>query len=942
MDFLKKRVFTQKFTFPLIIGIVSLIVIIANYTPGTFLTGWDTLHPEFNFSLSFERLINGAWRADQSLGTVAIHSHMSELPRILMLKILSLTFPLDTLRYITMLTPLLIGPLGIYFLIKHILSGKKFSYPSAFLGALFYLCNLVVVQQFVVPLEMFVFHYAFLPWTFLYTLKFMEKGSKRNFILFLLFSILIIPQSHTATLFYAYFMGFATAFISYFLLNRNVKTLKKAAILIISVLIVNSYWLLPNIYTAKVQGKEVRESQINRFFTKEAFAKNQVFGNPVDTAIGKNFLFDWQLYDPEKNTGKEVLEPWIAHIKNPFILGFGYLVFFISVLGMAGSILKRDKRLIVFFPLTLISYFILLNGTWPITLFFEFLSNASPTVKEALRFPFTKFSILYIFGLSIFFSEGISIIFNFLKKKNLAPMLLLAFFIGFIYYFYPAFQGNLLSSSMRVNIPKEYFEMFSWFEKQGKTERVAILPIHSFWGWAYYSWGYQGAGFLQFGIPQPLLDPDHNRWSKYNEQYHREMHYAIYNQDPVLFEKVLEKYNVRWIMFDESILNVSGFKNETLSWYIPEFLMESENIKLKRTFGKNIKIYEFSNAKKSGLYIYKNLPDIGPDKLGTNQDDAYNFAGTYFTDLGREKDLRKTFTTYDERFIGRLDNPILYTVNPFSDLSEVKDCSDGRSEFKRTKTDNAIVYESNNGPLCDHFSFPKLSHEKSYIIQVTARNLSGFPLVVYVCNNLTFHCNQTIHLTPINQFIKEAFIIPSYNDHGEGYTLNINNLSIIKNRPSINELKEISVREYNLSLNQYEQKLALYVNTATLISGKPGKNIYTLPGNLPKNSTLIFSERYHSGWKAYVFDKEPSFIQKIFPFLFGDELKEHVLVNNWANGWKLTESNVNGQRPAPSIPEGSAVIVVFLPQYLQFLGFFALGGLLMILTIISLKSSPKK
>ena len=33
--------------------------------PNTWLSGWDTLHPEWNFSLAFERIFNGVWRTDQ-------------------------------------------------------------------------------------------------------------------------------------------------------------------------------------------------------------------------------------------------------------------------------------------------------------------------------------------------------------------------------------------------------------------------------------------------------------------------------------------------------------------------------------------------------------------------------------------------------------------------------------------------------------------------------------------------------------------------------------------------------------------------------------------------------------------------------------------------------------------------------------------------------------
>ena len=86
-----KKFFEQYF-FPLLVIAITGSICLLNYTPGTWLTGWDTLHPEFDFWLNFKRLIFGVWRGDQGLGAVAAHSHMSELPRLLLLWIFFLGF----------------------------------------------------------------------------------------------------------------------------------------------------------------------------------------------------------------------------------------------------------------------------------------------------------------------------------------------------------------------------------------------------------------------------------------------------------------------------------------------------------------------------------------------------------------------------------------------------------------------------------------------------------------------------------------------------------------------------------------------------------------------------------------------------------------------------------------------------------------------------------
>jgi len=49
----------KHYIFPLILILVALLVAFKSYTPGTILSGWDTLHPEFDFGLYFMLLFFG-------------------------------------------------------------------------------------------------------------------------------------------------------------------------------------------------------------------------------------------------------------------------------------------------------------------------------------------------------------------------------------------------------------------------------------------------------------------------------------------------------------------------------------------------------------------------------------------------------------------------------------------------------------------------------------------------------------------------------------------------------------------------------------------------------------------------------------------------------------------------------------------------------------------
>jgi hypothetical protein len=114
--------------------LTAIVVTVAaiNYNPATWLTGWDTLHPEFDFGLNIERTLLGSWRADQGLGTLAIHAHMSDLPRILVMWLAALVLPLHTVKYLYVLACLILGPLGIYWLLsKKLLRGHDFAAPAS-------------------------------------------------------------------------------------------------------------------------------------------------------------------------------------------------------------------------------------------------------------------------------------------------------------------------------------------------------------------------------------------------------------------------------------------------------------------------------------------------------------------------------------------------------------------------------------------------------------------------------------------------------------------------------------------------------------------------------------------------------------------------------------------------------------------------------------------
>jgi len=644
-EFLKNNIYV------ILLILIASFICYKNYVPNTFLTGWDTLHPEFNFPSYWNRIINGAWQSHQGLGAVNTQAHASEIPRILFLMLLSLIFKLSDIRYIYAFLMLIIGPLGVYYYVKKIfladISSKASSF-GAFCAGIFYLLNLGTLQHFYVPLEMFLTHYGFLGWSFLVATNFFERNTKKDYFWFILINIILTSQAHTPTLFYTYFLSMLLYFgaLSLVEITRTrslFSNFKRLFSVLFTILLLNSFWLLPSSYFLLTKSREIQESKIHHLFSDEAFLSNAAFGTIDNVAILKGFLFDWGEYIGNNKFG-QILNEWQSYyFNNPFYY-MGYAFFVMILGGILVSLFRKYPYWLGILAIMAVSILFLFSINPPFGFVIEFLLTKLPLLKEILRFPFTKFSILIMFSYAVFFGSFwgfFATIFDKISQKvrfGSHIYLISTLFILFAFYSYmkPAFDGNLISPSMKVAIPSRYFEMFSYINSQKEYGRVANLPLNSFWGWVYYSWndltqlGYQGAGFLWFGIERPLIDREFDRWNIANEQVYRELSYAVYNQDVKLLENTLEKYKIRWLLFDDSILAPG---NVSTVLFLPEtknLLYYSNKIFLEKDFGQGLYLYRYQPTHEFYLKDYNvSYSKIGNTYFREYVDFFYNNFGNY-------------------------------------------------------------------------------------------------------------------------------------------------------------------------------------------------------------------------------------------------------------------------------------------------------------------------
>lgn len=660
--------FKKQLLVPLIIFFIILVLAIVNYSSGSFLTGWDNLHPEFNFLVNIKRSIFSVWQEYQGLGLLGGMGHASDLFRQVFLGISSLVLPANLLRYFYHLLMLLVGSLGVYILMKNIVlagASEKLKGIGGLLGGIFYLFNMAMVQMFYVPFEPYSSHFGLLPWLIYANLNFLFNNKKKNLLLLFLINILAVSQGYVATFFLVTFISLSLIFLTSLILKMA--GWKKILVAYLILFSVNAFWLLPNLYFLVRSTDVTVNAKINQMSTEDNFLRNKKYGNLQNTILLKGFWFDNVEIDKE-GIPRYQFENWRIHFDQPWVPVTGYFLFGVIVLGIIVSLKDRFKRGFIFIPLFLFSFTILTNDTPPFS-FFASLFYRLPLFGQIFRFTFTKFSIITAFSYAIFFSLGSLYLLSLIRKKFLNILILFLLISLPVVYLYPVFQGNLFYSKNRSQIPPEYFQVFEFFKKQPKGERIANFPQYTFWGWTFYNWNYSGSGFLWYGIEQSILDRAFDVWSPYDENYYWEISEAVYSQNPSLFQKVLEKYQVSWLLIDDNVISYANNR----SLYLPqleEIIKQTTNTSLFASFGK-IRIYRVELATKSKDFIFLafDLPQIGPEYKWNNYDKGYEEYGNYISQAGSVKREAESETNYPFRslFTGRKQEELEYNIKDSTD-----------------------------------------------------------------------------------------------------------------------------------------------------------------------------------------------------------------------------------------------------------------------------------
>jgi hypothetical protein len=930
------------------LALILLFLFYRNYTPHTWLIGWDNLMPELNLGMNIKRSFFAVWQEYQGLGLVGGMGHAADLIRQIILIPFVALLPNNLVRYFWHFFTIALGTYGIYFGIKN---HFKFSRHIAFISALFYLLNFGSVQNYWAPFEPFSAFWGFFPWLIFSLWEVLEDPSRKNYIRFLVWNLFAIPSFYVQTIFIVYLICIVSVITSFLMYHRWHQDIKKqlqhSVKLLLIIFCLNAFWILPFAYFLK---NDIQNPQLgfgNLIASEETFLRNQYRGGFFDFLLLRGYYYDFP------DNGSYLMAAWQNHFNNPLVLTTGFLLSFIVLLGLFKTVLTKPKKisfesagLVVIFIICAIA---LLSATPPFSIL-NFLIRQISVLNQVFRSPFTKFIVPSIFTFTLFFAIGLELIFQSVKRIKLnflQYIFSVLLFVSVIFFSIPSFKGDYIYPEMRQPIPNDYFRLFDYFKDKPKTERIANLPSGNFWGWTNYRSDIRGSGFIWYGIEQPILDRAFDVWNLKNEQYYWELNYAIQRQDPILLQNLLDKYSVSYILFDNNIY----FPDEKLYGKIAtptrEMLNGMTGLKLAAQFGQ--------------IYIYKNHTNTSPIVVENPQ--KLSQSSFYYMDQGFQENSHyisspnpEIIYPFTNLFTSRLPHEFAFEVkadnqeiaikkylNSATNYSVLNSSSDSflelapksitvhipitnRFEFNPSSKDLLDMNNSNSQEIKTESSsnfvrltssnqnnffvkyFPELTFNQAYLVKIDYRHISNYPLTVSAFSVDSDNVFLNTKLESDKNWQTAWFVIPPYktDDFETGLTIMFNNTSF-NGSTSINDIKDIVV--YPLPYNNLiSTKLVSDTNVSNykpLITNLSNDNssiyIYktVLKSSAPSNSFLALPQSFHQGWHALAFiDSKPQF------------LKNHVLVDNWENAWEISD-----------LPASTTIYLFFWPQLLEFIGF---------------------
>jgi hypothetical protein len=233
---------------------------------------------------------------------------------------------------------------------------------------------------------------------------------------------------------------------------------------------------------------------------------------------------------------------------------------------------------------------------------------------------------------------------------------------------------------------------------------------------------------------------------------------------------------------------------------------------------------------------------------------------------------------------------------------------------------NKYRYSAQSGSYCDHFSFPNRPHSTAYLVFVKSQNIKGLPLNFCITNYTSRRCDIYSKLTKFTNTGQDIFFLPQSDSLGTGYDINIENEGI-NGSPSVNDFYSATFIPIPFSLlSQIQSGTEKPKIFPGVISSNAFYNPQLMTATIKNSPALLnLSYAYNPDFHAYKVGCQKGLLcslSLLFTPIWGQEL-EHVKSLSWENSW-IIKSPGN-------------VVIIFIPQYLEYFGVLAFAVFMAVL-----------
>jgi hypothetical protein len=600
-----------------ILVLIGLTLFLLYLRPGHFLIGNDNFSPELDPWLTVNRIIaNPGYREYRSLG-YASDTEAVELYRALIYSILSLVLPTWFISQAYYLIGLLVGPISVYFIVKGLLKrspSATWHELAAFMGGMVYLFNLQTVNVYFYTNALFAAAYAFTPLFILATQNLLAgKFNLRNNIFFAVASILVAGSAITVTMFAVIMCLWAAISLVFIQYRQGLKyNLQRVGSMLGILFVLHAYWLLPMGYYFVANADQVVSSYISRAITPNIIANEEDF-NSLGNTLTYNFAWvDTKLSNNEFTfTYRDYYQTYLGTLSQVLIIVMGFL-------GLVYLLYKhRNPKYAILGIIYILGLLLIAARAEPaIYPIFHFLEQNLPYFAQIMRWASSKLWIMMTLPLALlagigfgFLAAQVLSLANHLKNRflrigytsvlGLGVALLGILPVGYLAL--PFFYDALVYDRYYVQIPKEYVELAGFIKKSDPHGRIYLAPESNTLYFHNHDWsgegdfsmnkgpGFWGSGFLQYMLPNPLVDKTLAIGSNVSEEAQRLIDESLHTADVNKFKRALNLFAVNYILLDTSKTSIA--QGYDINWDLYKQLVNENNF-IKKWQQGNLSLWE--------------------------------------------------------------------------------------------------------------------------------------------------------------------------------------------------------------------------------------------------------------------------------------------------------------------------------------------------------------